>query len=68
MQKGKWGVNNISMEEFMKVKCLECGFEDDGKYCSNCGALLPQTDLPFEQQDSKVPAEISWLDKCLYVN
>ena len=48
----------------MKVKCLECGFEDDGKYCSNCGALLPQADLPIEQKDSKVPAEISWLDKC----
>ncbi len=48
----------------MIVKCPECGFEDEGKYCSNCGALLPQPDIPIEQKSSKVPDEISWLDKC----
>lgn len=26
----------------MKVKCPECGYEDEGNFCSQCGALLPQ--------------------------
>ena len=26
----------------MKVKCPRCGFWDEGKFCSNCGAPLPQ--------------------------
>lgn len=28
----------------MKVKCLECGYEDEGNFCSQCGAPLPKPD------------------------
>jgi len=48
----------------MKVICPECGFEDEGNFCSNCGASLSQLDVSLEQESSQVPAEGSWLDKC----
>ena len=52
------------MEGKMKVKCQKCGFEDEGKFCSNCGALLPQPSFPLKQEDPNVPTEILWFDKC----
>jgi len=48
----------------MKVKCPKCGFEDEGKFCSNCGSSLPQPDFLAEQEAPEIPAEASWLDKC----
>jgi hypothetical protein len=45
----------------MKVKCPKCGFEDEGNFCSNCGAPLPQ---PDSSANLTPPADASWLDKC----
>lgn len=28
------------------MKCVHCGFEDEGKFCSNCGKPLEKTELP----------------------
>ncbi len=44
----------------MKVKCPRCGFWDEGKFCSNCGAPLPQPKM--EKPD--VPEGVAWVDKC----
>jgi len=41
-----------------KIKCPKCGFKDEGKFCSNCGSALSQSDVPA------IPADVSWLDKC----
>lgn len=45
----------------MKVKCAKCGFEDKGKFCSNCGAPLSQPEFLIEREVSR---EAAWLDKC----
>jgi len=45
----------------MKVKCPKCGFEDEGNFCSNCDAPLPQPDTPANLTPL---ADASWLDKC----
>jgi hypothetical protein len=41
-----------------KIKCPKCGFEDEGKFCSNCGSALSQSNV------LSIPADVSWLDKC----
>jgi hypothetical protein len=48
----------------MKVVCPECGYEDEGNFCSNCGASLSQLAATPEQEQIQVPVEVSWLDKC----
>lgn len=48
----------------MKIKCLKCGFEDDGNFCSNCGSPLPQSKSIEKQTHTNVPEKSSWLDKC----
>jgi hypothetical protein len=48
----------------MKVKCSKCGFEDEGKFCSNCGAPLPWPDFSVEREFPRLPIEVLWLDKC----
>lgn len=30
----------------MKIKCPNCGFEDEGNFCSHCGTVLPVLPLP----------------------
>ena len=32
----------------MSTKCPECGFEDEGNFCSHCGAALPKVGIPEE--------------------
>ncbi len=39
------------------MRCPVCGFEDEGRYCSNCGALLAGG-------TEAVPATGSWLERC----
>lgn len=47
----------------MKVVCPECGYEDEGNFCSNCGASLSQ--LAATPKQEPIPSvEASWLDKC----
>ena len=45
----------------MKVKCPKCGFEDEGNFCSRCGAPLPRA--PIAKEEALVP-EASWMAKC----
>ena len=45
----------------MRVKCPTCGFEDEGDFCSNCGAPLLQIPLKSNQpRNVKNP----WAAKC----
>jgi len=48
----------------MKIVCPKCGFEDEGNFCSHCGAPLSQSNTTVEQESITVPAEASWFDKC----
>ena len=48
----------------MKVKCKECGFEDEGRFCSNCGAPLPQDSSVARREVTGPPPDLSWLAKC----
>lgn len=52
------------MEINTKVKCIKCGFEDEGNFCSNCGDPLSESNYPVEQKYSKPSTEVSWLAKC----
>jgi len=39
------------------MRCPACGFEDEGRYCSNCGGLLAG-------ETKTAPAKGSWSDRC----
>lgn len=45
----------------MKVKCPKCGFEDEGNFCSRCGAPLPK---PSTVKEEAVVSEAHWTAKC----
>jgi Zn finger protein HypA/HybF involved in hydrogenase expression len=45
----------------MKVKCPKCGFEDEGNFCSWCGAPLPKP--PAAKEEALVP-KTPWTAKC----
>jgi len=45
----------------MKVKCPNCGFEDEGNFCSRCGASLPK---PPVVKEEAVASEAHWTAKC----
>ena len=45
----------------MKVKCPNCGFEDEGNFCSRCGAPLPK---PTVVKEEAVASEAHWTEKC----
>lgn len=49
------------MSSLAKIKCPKCGFEDEGKFCSNCGSALSQSNV---LSTAAIPPEGSWLDKC----
>ncbi len=39
------------------MRCPDCGFEGEGRYCSNCGALLAG-------EVRTAPAKASWSERC----
>lgn len=41
------------------MRCPDCGFEGEGRYCSNCGRLLAG-----EAKTAPVPGTRSWSEKC----
>ncbi len=45
----------------MKVKCPKCGFEDEGNFCSRCGAPLPEPNIVKEEA---VVSGAHWTAKC----
>jgi len=45
----------------MKVKCTKCGFEDEGNFCSRCGAPLPR---PSAAKEEVLVPESPWTAKC----
>ncbi len=45
----------------MKVKCPNCGFDDEGNFCSRCGAPLPKPSIAKEE--ALVP-KAPWTAKC----
>ncbi|MCD6599022.1 MAG: hypothetical protein J7L19_00385 [Dehalococcoidia bacterium] len=45
----------------MKVKCPKCGFEDEGNFCSRCGAPLPKPSIVKEET---MVSEAHWTAKC----
>jgi len=46
------------------MKCPNCGFEDEGHYCSKCGAELSSVAPTPVQETEKVPEGAHWYDKC----
>jgi hypothetical protein len=45
----------------MKVKCPNCGFEDEGNFCTQCGAPLPKA--PTAREEAML-SEAHWTEKC----
>ena len=43
------------------MRCSHCGFEDEGKFCSNCGNPLTEELVPIQSQ---LVSEIPWSEKC----
>ena len=43
------------------MRCPNCGFEDEGNFCSNCGKSLQQ---PVTSLSSKLVLNLPWYDKC----
>ena len=43
------------------MRCSQCGFEDEGKFCSNCGNPLTEELVSVQSQLVSV---IPWSDKC----
>jgi len=45
----------------MKTRCPNCGFEDEGNFCSKCGAPLPAAP---NMANSVADLEGAWTEKC----
>ena len=43
------------------MRCPNCGYEDEGNFCSNCGNPLQQIDTSIQ---SKLILDIPWFEKC----
>ena len=43
------------------MRCSHCGFEDEGKFCSNCGKPLTQDLVSIQSQ---LVSKIPWYEKC----
>ena len=46
----------------MKIKCPNCGYEDEGNFCSQCGAPLPKSEISENKKETL--ENIKWTDKC----
>jgi len=47
----------------VKIICPNCGFEDEGNFCSKCGAPLKQTEVVKKEALQTLP-EALWTEKC----
>lgn len=45
----------------MKIKCPNCGFEDEGNFCSHCGTALPGPSATGQEVDAP---DLPWTAKC----